>query len=168
MAGDILADARTGKNGRHAASWTKPRRVIAKVEWQSGRTYSARRLHRDQHEEGKGAIHWTRLSCRTFAANAVRLRLHALAHNLGNFLRTLATPEPIKDGSLTSLKEKLIKIGDGRTTSKCRGKTDRSHSGTLLQGRTARYPPPTLAPLPASPKNRYHALNFRFHPANPD
>jgi hypothetical protein len=33
------------------------------------------------------------------------------SHNLGNFLRTLATPEPIKDWSLTSLKEKLIKIG---------------------------------------------------------
>ena len=65
--------------------------------------------HMDQ--EGKGAIKWTRLSCRTFAANAVRLQLHALAYNLGNFLRTLATPEPIKDWSLTSLKEKLIKIG---------------------------------------------------------
>src|ERR1700679_2551804 len=59
----------------------------------------------------KGAIRWTRLSCRSFAANAVRLQLHALAYNLGNFLRTLATPEPIKDWSLTSLKEKLIKIG---------------------------------------------------------
>jgi hypothetical protein len=46
-------------------------------------------------KEGKGAIKWTRLSCRT----------------IGNFLRTLATPEPIKDRSLTSLKEKLIKIG---------------------------------------------------------
>ena len=31
-----------------------------------------------------------------FAANAVRLQLHALAYNLGNFPRTLATPEPIK------------------------------------------------------------------------
>jgi hypothetical protein len=30
------------------------------------------------------------------------LQLHALAYNLGNFLRTLATPEPIKDWSLTS------------------------------------------------------------------
>jgi Transposase DDE domain group 1 len=49
-------------------------------------------------------------SCRSFAANAVRLQLHALAYNLGNFLRTLATPEPIKDWSLTTLKEKLIKI----------------------------------------------------------
>ena len=36
---------------------------------------------------------------------------HALAYNLGNFLRTLATPEPIKNWSPTSLKEKLIKIG---------------------------------------------------------
>src|SRR5262245_62757387 len=62
-------------------------------------------------KEGKGAIKWTRLSCRSFAANAVRLQLHALAYNLGNFLRTLATPEPIKDWSLTSLTEKLIKIG---------------------------------------------------------
>jgi Transposase DDE domain group 1 len=62
-------------------------------------------------KEGKGAIKWTRLSCRTFAANAVRLQLHALAYNLGNFLRTLATPEPIKDWSLRTLKEKLIKIG---------------------------------------------------------
>ena len=43
--------------------------------------------------------------------STVRLQLHALAYNLGNFLRTLATPEPIKDWSLTSLKEKLIKIG---------------------------------------------------------
>ena len=62
-------------------------------------------------KEGKGAIRWTRLSRRSFAANAVRLQLHALAYNLGNFLRTLAMPEPIKDWSLTSLKERLIKIG---------------------------------------------------------
>src|SRR5216683_5727388 len=58
-------------------------------------------------KEGKAAIRWTRLSCRSFAANGVRLQLHALAYNLGNFLRTLATPEPTKDGSPTSLKEKL-------------------------------------------------------------
>ena len=98
----------------------------------SGRALSARRLHRHQlvapgrpgcrllqqarhmrtmDQRGKRRDQWTRLSCRTFAANAVRLQLHALSYNLGNFLRTLATPEPIKDWSLTSLKEKLIKIG---------------------------------------------------------
>ena len=115
-----------------AASWTKPRRVIAKVEWHPGELYprvgfivtnmarpaenvvafyNKRGTCEQWIKEGKGAIQWTRLSCRTFAANAVRLQLHALAYNLGNFLRTLATPEPIKDWSLTSLKEKLIKIG---------------------------------------------------------
>jgi hypothetical protein len=62
-------------------------------------------------QRGQGRDQVDALSCRTFAANAVRLQLHALAYNLGNFLHTLATPEPIKDWSLTSLKEKLIKIG---------------------------------------------------------
>ncbi len=62
-------------------------------------------------KEGKGAVRRTRFLCRAFAANTVRLQLHALTYNLGNFLRALATPEPMKDWSLTSLKEKLIKIG---------------------------------------------------------
>lgn len=62
-------------------------------------------------KEGKNAIKWTRLSCRSFDANAVRLQLHALAYNLGNFLRTLAIPEAIAEWSLTTLREKLIKIG---------------------------------------------------------
>ena len=62
-------------------------------------------------KEGKGAINSARLSCRSFAANAVRVQLHALAYNLGNFLRTLATPVPKQDWSLTTLKETLIKIG---------------------------------------------------------
>src|SRR3954449_5281794 len=62
-------------------------------------------------KEGKGAIKWTRLSCRTFAANAVRLQLHTLAYNLGNFMRTLAMPKTAEPWSLTSLREKLIKIG---------------------------------------------------------
>jgi hypothetical protein len=115
-----------------AGSWTRPRRVVAKVEWHPGELvprvgfivtslsrpaervvafYNQRGTCEQWIKESKGAIKWTRLSCRTFAANAVRLQLHALAYNLGNFLRTLATPEPIKDRSLTSLREKLIKVG---------------------------------------------------------
>ena len=62
-------------------------------------------------KEGKGAIKWTRLSCRSFAANAVRLQLDVLAYNLGNFIRTLAIPKAAEPWSLTSLREKLIKIG---------------------------------------------------------
>jgi Transposase DDE domain group 1 len=62
-------------------------------------------------KEGKGAIKWTRLSCRSFAANAVRLQLHVPAYNLGNFMRTLAMSKTAEPWSLTSLREKLIKIG---------------------------------------------------------
>jgi hypothetical protein len=113
-----------------AGSWTKQRRVIAKVEWHPGELYprvgfivtnvsrSAERVVAFYNKCGT-CEQWIRrqsrdhvdAACRTFTANADRLRLHALAYNLGNFLRTLATPEPIKEWSLSSLKEKLIKIG---------------------------------------------------------
>ena len=41
----------------------------------------------------------------------VPLRLHVLAYNFGNFMRTLALPKTAERWSLTSLREKLIKIG---------------------------------------------------------
>ena len=43
--------------------------------------------------------------------NQVRLQLFTLAYNLGNFLRRLALPRSVKHWSLTTLREKLIKIG---------------------------------------------------------
>ena len=46
-----------------------------------------------------------------FRNNEVRLQLHALAYNLANFMRTLALPEAVKHWSLTSLRQKLVKIG---------------------------------------------------------
>jgi hypothetical protein len=115
-----------------AQSWKKARRVVAKVAWHPDELYPrvgfivtnlARPAERvvafynqrgtcEQFiKEGKGAIKWTRLSCRTFTANAVRLQLHVLAYNLGNFMRTLALPKAADPWSLTSLREKLIKIG---------------------------------------------------------
>jgi hypothetical protein len=115
-----------------AQSWKKSRRVVAKVEWHPNELYprvgfivtnlarpaervvafyNQRGTAEQWIKEGKGAIKWTRLSCRTFAANAVHLQLHALAYNLGNFMRTLALPETTEPWSLTSLREKLIKIG---------------------------------------------------------
>jgi hypothetical protein len=71
-------------------------------------------------KEGKGAIKWTRLSCER--SPPTRCGSHALVYNLSNFLHTLATPEPIKHWSLTTLKDNLIKIGakvmsHGRTSS---------------------------------------------------
>ena len=62
-------------------------------------------------KEGKHALKWTRLSCGKFRNNEVRLQLHVLAYNLANFMRTLALPKEIEHWSLTTLREKLIKIG---------------------------------------------------------
>jgi len=115
-----------------AQSWKKARRVVARVEWHPNELYprvgfivtnlarpaerivafyNQRGTAEQWIKEGKGAIKWTRLSCRSFAANTVRLQLHALAYNLGNFMRTLAMPKTAEPWSLTSLREKLIKIG---------------------------------------------------------
>ncbi|MCZ6743498.1 MAG: IS1380 family transposase, partial [Alphaproteobacteria bacterium] len=86
-----------------AGSWDRKRRVVAKVEWHPGDLYPrvgfivtnlsrpAERVvafynHRGTAEqyimEGKTAIKWTRLSCRGFRNNEVRLQLHTLAYNL--------------------------------------------------------------------------------------
>ncbi len=138
LALSLIAFITVGKNlsalANLAGSWTKPRRVIAKVEWHPGELYprvgfivtnmarpvvafyNKRGTCEQWMKEGKGALKWRRLSCRSFTANAVWLQLHALAYNLGNFLHTLTTPEPIQDWSLTSLKEKLIKIGRSSAT----------------------------------------------------
>jgi Transposase DDE domain group 1 len=115
-----------------AQSWSRPRRVVAKVEWHQGELYPrvgfivtnlsrpAERVVKFDHgrgtaeqwiKEGKQALRWTRLSCRAFRANAVRLQLFALAYNLANFLRTLALPDAVAQWSLTTLREKLVKIG---------------------------------------------------------
>jgi hypothetical protein len=111
-----------------AQSWSRSRRVVAKVEWHPGELYprvgfivtnlrrSAKKVvafynQRGTAEqwikEGKHAVKWTRLSCTTFRANAVRLQLHALAYNLANFLRTLVLPAEITQWSLTTLREKV-------------------------------------------------------------
>jgi hypothetical protein len=95
--------------------------VVAKVEWHPGELYPRvgfivtnlarpaervvafynRRGTAEQWiKEGKGAIKWTRLSRRTFAANAARLQFHVLAYNLGNFMRTLARPKVAQPWSL--------------------------------------------------------------------
>jgi hypothetical protein len=115
-----------------AQSWKKPGRVVTKVEWHPNELYPrvgfivtnlARPAERiiafynqrgtAEHwiKEGKNTIKWTRLSCRSFAANSVRLQLHVLAYSLGNFMRTLALPKATEPWSLTSPREKLIKIG---------------------------------------------------------
>jgi hypothetical protein len=116
----------------HAMSWTRSRRVVAKVEWHPGELYprvgfivtnmtrppervalfyNQRGTAERWIKEGKHAVTWTRLSCHRFKANAVRLQLHALAYNLANFLRTLTLPEAVSHWSMTTLRDRLVKIG---------------------------------------------------------
>jgi hypothetical protein len=95
-----------------AGSWDEPRRVLAKIEWHPGVALASASLvtnlpfepeqvfafynqrgTAEQHiKEGKIALKWTRLSCRTMAQNEVRLQLHALAYNLGMFLQAADLP----------------------------------------------------------------------------
>jgi hypothetical protein len=115
-----------------AKSWKQSRRVVAKVEWHQGelfprvgfivtnlnkhsknvvKFYNGRGTAEQWIKEGKNAVKWTKLSCRTFKDNQTRLQLFALAYNLANFLRRLALPRDVKHWSLTTLREKLVKIG---------------------------------------------------------
>ncbi len=75
------------------------------------RFYDGRGTAEQYIKEGKNAINWTRLSCLGFRNNEVRLQFHALDYNLGNFMRTLALPKEVEHWSLTTLREKLVKIG---------------------------------------------------------
>lgn len=115
-----------------AGSWDRKRRVVAKVEWHPGELYprvgfivtnlsrpvervvafyNQRGTAEQWIKEGKNAIKWTRLSCRKFRNNEVRLQLHALAYNLANFMRTLGLPKEVEHWSLMTIREKLVKIG---------------------------------------------------------
>jgi hypothetical protein len=115
-----------------AGSWDCARRVVVKLEWHAGelfprvgfivtnlkwrakevvRFYNRRGTAEQWIKEGKNAVKWTKLPCRRFKDNAARLQLFALAYNLANFLRQLVLPKPIHGWTLTTLREKLIKIG---------------------------------------------------------
>ncbi len=115
-----------------AGSWTKPRKIVAKVEHHAGelfprvgfiitslslpsravvRFYNKRGTAEQWVKEGKQAAHWTRLSRHRFRANEVRLQLSVLAYNLGNLWRRLALAQRIKNWSLTSLQQRLVKTG---------------------------------------------------------
>jgi hypothetical protein len=106
--------------------------VVAKVEWHRSELfprvgfigtnltrpanrvvafYNQRGTAEQWIKKGKNAVKWTRLSCGTMKANAVRLQLHALAYNLSNFLRTLTMPAEMESWSLITIREKVVKIG---------------------------------------------------------
>lgn len=119
-----------------AASWTKARRVVAKVEFHFGelfprvgfivtnletdsravvRFYNKRGTAEQWIKEGKQAVKMTRLSwgalCARLRANEVRLWLSVIAYNLGNLWRRPLVPLRLGNWSLTSLQQRLVKTG---------------------------------------------------------
>jgi hypothetical protein len=115
-----------------AASWSKARRVVAKIEYHQEelfprvgfivtnltlpiravvRSYNKRGTAEQWIKEGKQAVKMTRLSCHSFRSNEVRLRLRVIAYNLGNLWRRLVLPQRIGNWSLTSLQQRLVKTG---------------------------------------------------------
>jgi hypothetical protein len=88
--------------------------IMTNLSWRADkvvRHYSQHGMAEQWIKKGKNAVKRTRLSCHDFHDNQVRLQLFALAYNLGNFLRRLALPRSMKHWTLTTLREKLIKIG---------------------------------------------------------
>ncbi len=61
--------------------------------------------------EGNHALRRTRLPCRRFHHNGVRLHLHALACNLATFPRCIDLPGAMANRSLTGLQPRLIRTG---------------------------------------------------------
>jgi hypothetical protein len=115
-----------------AKSWQRSRRVVAKVEWHQGelfprvgfivtnlnkryknvvKFYNGRGTARavDQRRQERCEVHKALLP--HVQRQPDSLATVALAYNLANFLRRLALPRNIKHWSLTTLREKLIKIG---------------------------------------------------------
>ncbi len=110
------------------AGWTTARRVVAKVEFHAGelfprlgfivtnlelpsravvRFYNKRGTAEQWIKEGKLAVSWTRLPCHRFRGNEVRLWLSVIP----TFSGRLALPNRIRNWSLTSLQQRLVKTG---------------------------------------------------------
>ncbi len=91
-----------------AMSWSKPRRVVCKIEWHLDelfprvgfivtnsslfskevvKTYNGRANVENRIKEGKNTLRWDKTSCHKFDANQARLKKGLLAYNLLHLLR---------------------------------------------------------------------------------
>jgi len=113
-------------------TWSEVKWVVAKVEWQLGEWYprvgfivtnlqiglevvvefyNQRGTTGQWSKQGKYVLKWTWLSCHRVEDNQVRLQLFSLAYNWANFLPRLALPNGVQHWPLTTLRERLIKVG---------------------------------------------------------
>ncbi len=115
-----------------AKSWTRPRRVVCKLEWGPNQLIpdmnfivTNSRLHRTKVikayngrgdvetriKEGKNTLRWDKTSCHRFGANQARLKMGALAYNLLHMLRRFYVKGEGVRRSIEWLIKRLIKVG---------------------------------------------------------
>src|SRR5271170_73340 len=115
-----------------AKSWSCAQRVVAKVEWYNSelfprvgfivtnlsrpakqvvRFYNQRGTAEQWINKGKNAAKRSRLSSHDFVGNQLRLLLFVPVYKLGNFLRQTALTRAVRHWTLTTLRERLIKVG---------------------------------------------------------
>ncbi len=98
MGAGCAAPACFAGSGRRRHASTPPVPGLARIG--PGASRSRGRIKRPASFLGK----LDQMSCHRFAANAVRLRLHALVYNLAHLLRTFALPDEVKLWSLITLR----------------------------------------------------------------
>jgi len=112
-----------------AGSWDRPRRILYKVEVNDQGTnrrfvvtnckgtphqlwpiYDDRGTAETFIDEFKNGLSMDRLSCRRFVANAFRLVLTAVAHNLMRVYRDMLAGTELATASVATIRSRLIKI----------------------------------------------------------
>ncbi len=115
-----------------AKGWSKPRRVVCKIEWHQGelfprvgfivtnsrlyrtevvKVYNGRDDVENRIKEGKNTLRWDKTSCHRFEANQARLRMGVLAYNLLHMLRQFYVWGEEARRSIEGLIKRLIKVG---------------------------------------------------------
>jgi Transposase DDE domain group 1 len=115
-----------------AKSWSRPRRVVAKIEWHGGelfprigfvvtnsrlsagkvvKVYNGRGDGENRIKEGKNTLRWDKTSCQRFEANQARLKMGVLAYNLLHMIRQFYVWGEEVRRSIDWLIKRLIKVG---------------------------------------------------------
>jgi hypothetical protein len=115
-----------------AKSWSRPRRVVAKIEWHRGelfprigfvvtnsrlpavkvvKVYNGRGDVENRIKEGKNTLRWDKTSCQRFEANQARLKMGVLAYNLLHMIRQFYVWGEEVKRSIDWLIKRLIKVG---------------------------------------------------------
>lgn len=114
-----------------AGSWSRPRRVVFKIEKPHGQIthlytfivttmeaepyqviqfYCGRGKMENFIKEGKSGFDFSSVSSRSRVVNANRLQVHALAYNLFNWFRRLALSANMRKQRIDTIRLKLLKI----------------------------------------------------------